>query len=117
MSTSGIEARAAVSHYKVLERLLTPYGRFALVEVRIETGRTHQIRVHLAHLGHPVLGDERYGDFELNRRLRKEGLRRMFLHAASLELRHPSTGEALRLAAPLPAELARFRDRHMGEPG
>ncbi len=110
VSEAGQEAETVL-------RRLARGPEFSLLEAELVTGRTHQIRVHLAHLGHPVLGDERYGDFELNRRLRKEGLRRMFLHAASLELRHPSTGEALRLAAPLPAELARFRDRHMGEPG
>jgi 23S rRNA pseudouridine955/2504/2580 synthase len=83
----------------------------SLLEAELLTGRTHQIRVHLAHLGHPVLGDDRYGDFELNRRLRKEGLKRMFLHAASLAFDHPASGERLTLASPLPAELARFRDR------
>ncbi len=61
MSVAGIEPRAAVSHYKVIERLLTPYGRFALVEVRIETGRTHQIRVHMSSIGHPIMGDTLYG--------------------------------------------------------
>ncbi len=77
------------------------------------TGRTHQIRVHLAHLRHPILGDDKYGDFELNRSLRKLGLKRMFLHAASLALPHPLTGEPLSLTAPLPAELERFRQSHM----
>ena len=61
MSTSGIDSRTAVSHYKVVERLLTPYGRFARVEVRIETGRTHQIRVHMSSIGHPIVGDTLYG--------------------------------------------------------
>jgi len=87
----------------------------SLLEAQLLTGRTHQIRVHLAHLGHPVLGDDRYGDFELNRRLRKEGLKRMFLHAASLCLAHPLTGEALTIRSPLPADLARFRDRFLVE--
>jgi len=96
-------------------RRLARGPEFSLLEAELVTGRTHQIRVHLAHLGHPVLGDERYGDFELNRRLRKEGLRRMFLHAASLAFTHPATGEAIVLAAPLPADLARFRDRHMAQ--
>jgi 23S rRNA pseudouridine955/2504/2580 synthase len=59
-----------------------------------------------------VLGDDKYGDFELNKRLRKEGLKRMFLHAASLEFAHPATGEALRLEAPLPRDLARFWESH-----
>jgi 23S rRNA pseudouridine955/2504/2580 synthase len=87
----------------------------SLLEAELLTGRTHQIRVHLAHLGHPVLGDDKYGDFELNRRLRKEGLKRMFLHAASIAFRHPGTGEPVAIASPLPADLAAFRDRHMRE--
>jgi 23S rRNA pseudouridine955/2504/2580 synthase len=87
----------------------------SLLEAELLTGRTHQIRVHLAHLGHPVLGDDRYGDFELNRRLRKEGLKRMFLHAASLAFDHPISGEPMSLSAPRPAELARFRDRFLVE--
>ncbi len=97
-------------------RRLARGPEFSLLEAQLLTGRTHQIRVHLAHLKHPVLGDDRYGDFELNRRLRKEGLKRMFLHAASIALAHPITGETLAIEAPLPPELARFRDRHMGEP-
>ena len=71
-------------------------------------------RGHLAHLGHPVLGDDKYGDFELNRRLRKVGLRRMFLHAARLSMAHPLTGETLVLEAPLPGELARFSRAQLG---
>jgi 23S rRNA pseudouridine955/2504/2580 synthase len=97
-------------------RRLARGPEFSLLEAQLLTGRTHQIRVHLAHLGHPVLGDDRYGDFELNRRLRKEGLKRMFLHAASLAFAHPLTGEAIVLEAPLPRDLARFRDRFMKEP-
>jgi 23S rRNA pseudouridine955/2504/2580 synthase len=69
--------------------------------------------VHLAHLGHPILGDDKYGDFDLNRRVRKLGLKRMFLHAASLALAHPITGEPLSLASALPAELERFRERYL----
>jgi len=82
----------------------------SLLEAELLTGRTHQIRVHLAHLKHPVLGDEKYGDFELNRALRKRGLKRMFLHASRLALRHPHTGQVLELVAPLPADLERFAE-------
>jgi 23S rRNA pseudouridine955/2504/2580 synthase len=82
--------------------------RYSLLEAELLTGRTHQIRVHLAHLKHPVLGDDKYGDFELNKALRKQGLKRMFLHAASLAFAHPTTGEALRIESPLPADLAKF---------
>jgi len=85
----------------------------SLLEAELLTGRTHQIRVHLAHLGHPVLGDDKYGDFELNRKLRKLGLKRMFLHAASLEFAHPATGEKVRIAAPLPRDLERFAAAQM----
>jgi 23S rRNA pseudouridine955/2504/2580 synthase len=81
---------------------------FTLLEVTIKTGRTHQIRVHLASQGHPIAGDEKYGDFELNRRLQKQGLKRMFLHAWRLQFDHPATGERVELLAPLPPELNRF---------
>ena len=90
-------------------------AEFSLLEAELLTGRTHQFRVHLAHLRHPVLGDDKYGDFELNRKLRKLGLKRMFLHAASVAFAHPSTGEAMRIEAPLPRDLLAFRARHMGE--
>jgi 23S rRNA pseudouridine955/2504/2580 synthase len=82
-----------------------------LVRAILETGRTHQIRVHLAHLGHPLLGDDKYGDFDLNKRLAKSGLGRMFLHAHRLRFAHPLTGETLDLVAPLPPELAAFAGR------
>jgi 23S rRNA pseudouridine955/2504/2580 synthase len=88
-------------------------AEFSLLEAELLTGRTHQIRVHLAHLGYPILGDDKYGDFDLNKSLRKRGLKRMFLHAASISFAHPITGEALRIEAPLPAELDRFRREHM----
>jgi 23S rRNA pseudouridine955/2504/2580 synthase len=87
--------------------------RFSLLEVRLLTGRTHQIRVHLAHTGHPVLGDDKYGDFALNRELAKDGVKRLFLHAASLAFHHPLTGEAVRLKSPLPADMQAFIDRNL----
>jgi 23S rRNA pseudouridine955/2504/2580 synthase len=90
-------------------------AEFSLLEAELLTGRTHQIRVHLAHLGHPVLGDDKYGNYELNKRLRKEGLKRMFLHAASLRFAHPLTGLELRLEAPLPRDLAEFARLRISE--
>lgn len=83
---------------------LDRFGDFTLVEARIETGRTHQIRVHLAHSGFPIVGDEKYGDFDLNRRLQRSGYRRMYLHSHSLTVRHPDDGRGLVLVAPIPAE-------------
>ena len=80
----------------------------SLLEVTIKTGRTHQIRVHLASQGHAIVGDEKYGDFELNKRLVKHGLKRMFLHAWRLQFNHPQTGERVQLGAELPDELADF---------
>jgi 23S rRNA pseudouridine955/2504/2580 synthase len=80
----------------------------SLLELGLLTGRTHQIRVHLAHAGHPILGDEKYGDFELNRALAKQGVRRLLLHARRLSFRHPLSGERIRLEAPLPPDLRRF---------
>ncbi|MFL6573290.1 MAG: RluA family pseudouridine synthase [Burkholderiales bacterium] len=91
-------------------RALKTSADFSLLEVRLLTGRTHQIRVHLAHAGQPVLGDSKYGDFELNRRLEKEGVRRLLLHASRLALLHPLTKERLELHSPLPAEMQKFVD-------
>ena len=88
-------------------------AEFSLLEAELLTGRTHQIRVHLAHLKHPVLGDDKYGVFELNKRLRKEGLKRMFLHARSLGFAHPLTGAPMVLESPLPRDLEEFRQRSM----
>ena len=84
------------------------WPEFALLEAQLKTGRTHQIRVHLAHLGFPIAGDEKYGDFKRNKALTKQGLRRMFLHAYSIAFAHPLTGEPMRLVAPLPEELQEF---------
>lgn len=89
-------------------RLMARWQNFSLVEVELKTGRTHQIRVHLAHLGFPLAGDDKYGDFPLNKDLQRAGLKRMFLHAGSLELPHPVSGEKLDLNAPLPGDLKDF---------
>lgn len=83
---------------------------FSLLEVTIKTGRTHQIRVHLASSGHAIAGDDKYGDFELNKRLVRHGLKRMFLHAWRLQFKHPVSGEAIQLELPLPPELQSFID-------
>lgn len=94
----------AITLWQLEERLAG--GRAALLACAPRTGRKHQLRRHLAALGHPVLGDAQHGDAAANTRARDEwGLQRLFLHAASLELRHPGTGEPLRLEAGLPAEL------------
>ncbi|WP_422843518.1 RluA family pseudouridine synthase [Acidovorax sp. M2(2025)] len=79
-----------------------------LLEVTIKTGRTHQIRVHLASQGHPIVGDDKYGDFDLNKRLQKLGMKRMFLHAWRLQFNHPASGDRIELRAELPPELADF---------
>jgi 23S rRNA pseudouridine1911/1915/1917 synthase len=116
MTTRATEnARSAVSHYEVVRRLATRFGKFTLVRVRIETGRTHQIRVHMASIGHPVVGDTLYGaSGQLVEQIsgRAQGaklkLGRNFLHAAQLEFQHPTTGKGLQLEAPLPEELEGF---------
>lgn len=84
------------------------YGEFTLLEAELKTGRTHQIRVHLASVGFPIAGDDKYGDFTLNKELAKRGLKRMFLHAHRLKLIHPVTGEMLNLEAPLAPDLQVF---------
>jgi 23S rRNA pseudouridine955/2504/2580 synthase len=88
------------------------WQNFSLVEVELKTGRTHQIRVHLAHLGFPLAGDDKYGDFSWNKTLQKAGLRRMFLHAAKLAFRHPlDEDRKIALEASLPQELRSFIDQ------
>jgi 23S rRNA pseudouridine1911/1915/1917 synthase len=114
-------ARSAISHYEVVERLAGRFGRFTLLRVRIETGRTHQIRVHMASIGHPVVGDTLYGgagqltaqqaaQHKPGRKAPPDRLRlgRNFLHAARLEFAHPITGKVLELEAPLPEQLEQF---------
>ncbi len=98
------DGKAAVTQVKVLRK----NSDFSLLEVKLLTGRTHQIRVHLAHAGHPVVGDDKYGDFAANRTLAKAGAKRLFLHAGKLALKHPASSERLRLEAPLPADISRF---------
>ena len=90
--------------------------RFSLLEVRLETGRTHQIRVHLAHAGHPILGDDKYGDFELNRALSRQGVKRLFLHARRLAFQHPTEGRDVELTSPMPEEMAAFCRENLPSP-
>jgi 23S rRNA pseudouridine1911/1915/1917 synthase len=121
-------ARSAVSHYEVIRRFTTRFGKFTLVRVRIETGRTHQIRVHMASIGHPVVGDTLYGASSqltdqvaaqaapskaARRNADPERLRlgRNFLHAARLEFIHPITAKPVQLEAPLPQELESYLAR------
>lgn len=86
------------------------FAHYSLLEASLKTGRTHQIRVHLASLNLPILGDDKYGDFALNKILAGKGLKRMFLHAYRLTLQHPLTGAVLTLEAPLPENLQYFMD-------
>jgi 23S rRNA pseudouridine1911/1915/1917 synthase len=118
MTTRGFGGREAVTHYAVQRKIDSPYGKFALVELTIETGRTHQIRVHMSSLGHPVVGDALYGaPGELRSQSNKRraagmpailSLDRNFLHSAKLELRHPRTRELLKFSSPPPSELESF---------
>jgi 23S rRNA pseudouridine955/2504/2580 synthase len=105
-----VQADGLASH--TVFRVLEKWRAYALLEAQLKTGRTHQIRVHLAHAGFPIAGDEKYGDFALNRELARAGtgpqLRRMFLHAHGLRFTHPATGGMIALSAPLPPECERF---------
>lgn len=87
------------------------FGDYTLLEAELKTGRTHQIRVHLSHLGYPIAGDDKYGDFALNKTLMKQGLKRMFLHAHSISFNHPLSGEPLTIVAPLAKELVSFMEK------
>ena len=92
-------------------RLRESWPDYTLVEAELKSGRTHQIRVHLTHLGFPIAGDDKYGDFARNRELAKNGLKRMFLHAWRVEFLHPLTNEPVVIEVPLPKELQCFIDK------
>jgi len=98
--------KPAETRFAVLKR----YRSYTLIQAVLMTGRTHQIRVHLAAVHHPIAGDNKYGNPELNRQLKYQGLKRMFLPSARLEIRHPLTGAELKIEAPLPADLQGFLD-------
>jgi 23S rRNA pseudouridine955/2504/2580 synthase len=93
---------------KTVLRLLREVDGYSLLDAELLTGRTHQIRVHAAHIGHPIVGDDKYGDFALNKKLARAGLKRMFLHAAQVDVQHPATQHMMRFEAPLGAELDSF---------
>lgn len=126
MTTRRIGGRTAISHYRVQQRFQSPFGQFTLLEVDIETGRTHQIRVHLSSIGHPIVGDTLYGapQYILPQlpapasRLQKAAalqqaiaVDRNFLHAARLKLTHPDSGKDMEFEAPLPIDLQRWLTR------
>jgi len=119
MTTRQWGGREAITRYQVQRRLDTPYGKFSLLKIKIDTGRTHQIRVHMASIGHPVVGDTLYGaPARLQPKpVKSSGTRpsgkppflsRNFLHAAELEISHPATAEVLSFIRPLPPELQQF---------
>jgi 23S rRNA pseudouridine955/2504/2580 synthase len=98
------DGRSAVTRVRPLKAT----ADYSVLEVELLTGRTHQIRVHLAHAGHPILGDDKYGDFALNHDLAKRGVKRLFLHAARLAFKHPASGEEVQLESPLPPDMRAF---------
>jgi 23S rRNA pseudouridine955/2504/2580 synthase len=106
------DSKSMLSH--TIFKLQKTWKNFSLLDAELKTGRTHQIRVHLAHLGFPIIGDDKYGDFEINRQLAKtreqNKLTRMFLHAHTLQITHPNTGERMQLKSPLSKDLQKFID-------
>lgn len=107
MVQAGEEGKEAASRFRPLRQ----FGSATLVDIELLTGRTHQARVHATHIGHPIAGDEKYGDREFNRELRGFGLRRLFLHAARLEFRHPLRPGKVVVEAALPADLSAVLDQ------
>lgn len=105
-AVTDINSKPAVTHYRVIER----FGRFTYVEARLETGRTHQIRVHMTYIKHPLLGDELYGPAK-----NRYGAARQMLHAAVLGFIHPSTGEYMEFEAPLPDDFEAVLNKLRGE--
>lgn len=113
-SADGADEKGAMQAHTIFI-LKKSWHEFSLLEAELKTGRTHQIRVHLAHLGFPIAGDDKYGDFDLNKRLSRgtgaKGLKRMFLHAAAAEVVHPMTRKRLRVDAPLAIDLRTFLEQ------
>jgi 23S rRNA pseudouridine1911/1915/1917 synthase len=105
MKANAVRGRSAFTEYRVMEE----FRGFSLLEVKIKTGRTHQIRVHLSAIGHPVAGDNVYGERSYKEFIKRfADFDRYFLHAASLRLSHPTTGETLEFHSPLPSELQKL---------
>ncbi len=103
------ERQTSETLFKLLKNFAHPVlGQFSLLEAQLVTGRTHQLRVQLAHLGFAIVGDDKYGDFTVNKALIKHGLKRMFLHSSVTKIKHPLTQDKLELIAPMPAELNQF---------
>jgi len=102
----SVDAQGKASH--TVFRLLARWPEMSLLEAQLKTGRTHQIRVHLAHLGFPILGDEKYGDFSLNKDLKRDGLKRMALHAWRMAFRHPLTSGPMECVSPLPDGIGNY---------
>ena len=111
-SNDDPDGMRSITLVKVAQRL----EGCTLLEVTIKTGRTHQIRVHLASQGHPIAGDDKYGDFEWNKALNKQGLKRMFLHAWRLQFTHPTSGKRIELKSNLPPELQLFTNHAKPKP-
>jgi 23S rRNA pseudouridine1911/1915/1917 synthase len=109
MTTRRSQGREAVTHWKILKQIDGKYGKFSLLEVTIETGRTHQIRVHMASLGHPVAGDTLYGAPRQTAGYGEPAsLGRNFLHASAIQFWHPTINKELSFQQPLPDELEKF---------
>ena len=103
------ERQTSETMFRLIKNFSHPtLGKFSLLEAQLVTGRTHQLRVQLAHLGFNIVGDDKYGDFAKNKILVKHGLKRMFLHSSVTKIRHPLTNDKLELMAPMPAELSKF---------
>lgn len=103
------ERQTSETMFRLMKNFNHPeIGKFSLLEAQLVTGRTHQLRVQLAHLGFPIVGDDKYGDFAFNKALIKHGLKRMFLHSSVTKIRHPLTNDKLELIAPMPSELNKF---------
>jgi 23S rRNA pseudouridine1911/1915/1917 synthase len=112
MTTRLEGGRTAITHYSVVRRMDTKFGKFTLLDVKIDTGRTHQIRVQVAAMGHPIAGDTLYGAPSQSRgKSASISLARNFLHSAELQFRHPRTGETVALKTELPTELKEFLKR------